>query len=109
MKVYEIFLTDNYDNFYLIGFYKSLDDAIDEINMNIEDDRFKLEEGDLKEYASTFNMCFDTCLWDIFESKYPELAGKSDYSDFSDGGIWVRGFILDSQSLLNTLSELNNE
>ena len=106
MKVYEIFLNDIWNNCYLLGFYNNLDDAIDDINKNIVDEKFHLSKGDLKEYPSTFGYTFDTCVGDIYLNKHPE-SNNDFYSD--DENLWVRGFILDSQNLLNTLSELNNE
>lgn len=103
MKIYEIFLTDIWNNNYLVGFYKNLDDAIDDINAQIYEDKFHLEKGDLKEYPSTFNCCFDVNIGDIYLNKHPELT-EDTYCEDMD--MWVRGFILDGDLLFDELGKL---
>lgn len=88
--LYEVMMQDEYDNLYLLGFYESLDDAIEDINGFIsvydEDGAIPLEKGDLAEYASTFGSCFDR-----------EIEWKNE--DDCPGSIMIRGFILSAKSV----------
>lgn len=69
-KKYQVIFVDEYNNFYLIGFYDNLRDAEPEINEYLdgyedEDERCELKFGDgcslgpLEEYAGTFSPVFD--------------------------------------------------
>ena len=58
MKKYQVIIQDEYNNLYHIGFYDILDDAIPDINDFLETYDISIKE--LKEYPSTFGMCFDT-------------------------------------------------
>lgn len=86
--LYEIMMQDEYDNLYLLGFYESLDDALEDINGFIgayyEDGAIPLEKGDLAEYASTFGTCFDR-----------EIEWKNE--DDCPGSVMMRGFILSAK------------
>lgn len=86
--LYEVMMQDEYDNLYLLGFYESLDDAIDDINDFIsayyEDGAIPIKNGDLAEYASTFGACFDR-----------EIEWKNE--DDCPGSIMIRGFILSAK------------
>lgn len=86
--LYEVMMQDEYDNLYLLGFYESLDDAIEDINDFIsayyEDGATPLKKGDLAEYASTFGSCFDR-----------EIEWKNE--DDCPGYIMIRGFILSAK------------
>lgn len=88
--LYEVMMQDEYDNLYLLGFYESLDDALDDINGFIgaydDDGAIPLEKGDLAEYASTFGTCFDREI---------EWENEED----CPGTIMVRGFILSAKSV----------
>lgn len=88
--MYQIVMQDEYDNLYLLGFYESLDDAIEDINGFIgaydDDGAIPLEKGDLAEYASTFGTCFDR-----------EIKWKRE--EDCPGTIMVRGFILSAKSV----------
>ena len=83
-------MQDEYDNLYLLGFYDSLDDALEDINGFIgayeDDGAIPLEKGDLAEYASTFGTCFDREI---------EWENEED----CPGTIMVRGFILSAKSV----------
>lgn len=57
MKKYQIIMQDEYNNLYNLGFYKHLEDSIEDINNWLSLYGTKIE--DLSEYASTFNSCFD--------------------------------------------------
>ena len=106
MKIYEVFLTDIWNNNYLLGFYKDLDDAIVDINKYIDNEDYHLKKGDLKEYPSTFDYCFDTNVYDIHYNNNPKGI-EDEYCEDED--IQIRGFILDSERLLDTISELENK
>ena len=86
--LYESVMQDEYDNLYLLGFYESLDDAIEDINDFIsayyEDGAIPIKKGDLAEYASTFGACFDR-----------EIEWKNE--DDCPGSIMIRGFILSAK------------
>lgn len=103
MKIYVVFLNDVWNNDYLVGFYKDLNDAIDEINLNIMNEKYHLEKGDLKEYPSTFNSCFDVCIGDIYYAKHPS---EEDEYYHEEDNLWVKGFILDGDELLINIQEL---
>ena len=104
MKVYQIFLNDIWDNNYLLGFYKNLDDAIDDINGFIDEEEYHLQKGDLQEYPSTFSSVFDAYLIDILENKGIEADTFSE--DIATLGI--RGFILDSDAIRESLASLES-
>lgn len=86
--LYEVMMQDEYNDLYLLGFYESLDDAIEDINDFIsayyEDVAIPLKKGDLAEYASTFGSCFDR-----------EIEWKNE--DDCPGSIMIRGFILSAK------------
>ena len=88
--LYEVMMQDEYDNLYLLGFYESLDDSIEDINGFIgaydDDGAIPLKKGDLAEYASTFGSCFDR-----------EIEWK--HEEDCPGTIMVRGFILSAKSV----------
>lgn len=88
MKKYEVFIQDEWNNNYLMGFYDKLADALPDVNEFLETYNTKLDE--LTEYASTFGTCFDT------EVETPD-----------ENFILVRGFILDTDDILG--KEENNE
>lgn len=86
MKKYEVFIQDEWNNNYLMGFYNKLDDAIPDVNNFLESYNTKIDE--LNEYPSTFSTCFDK------EVETPN-------GEF----IMVRGFILDTDVILGDKSE----
>lgn len=99
-KIYQVFITDEYNNNYLLGFYKDLDDSIDDINNFISNDEYKLQKGDVKEYPCTFEPAFDVCLYDILLSRYGD-----DFEDCNlDTSLYIRGFILDKEKLIEELN-----
>lgn len=81
--VYQVVIQDEWNNLYHIGFYNKLEDSLKDVNDWLEPYNIKLDE--LKEYPSTFNMCFDT-----------EIQCE-------EGCIFVRGFIFDKEELLEDL------
>lgn len=88
--LYQIVMQDEYDNLYLLGFYESLDDSIEDINGFIgaydDDGAIPIKKGDLAEYASTFGSCFDREI---------EWENEED----CPGTIMIRGFILSAKSV----------
>ena len=90
-KKYQVVFVDEYNNWYLVGFFDKLEDAVPEVNAYLES--YELEEdeegntgvdpqfgkdaslGELTEYASTFSSCFDRII------------------DTTCGCVQVRGFI----------------
>jgi hypothetical protein len=106
MKIYQVMFVDEYNNNWLLGLYGDLDDAIPDINrhLSVYGDGVALEAGDVKEYVSTFGSAFDTDLETVFEGKgldYEKCDGLC--------GCYVRGFVLDSDSLEEEIARLKGE
>lgn len=106
MKIYQVMFTDEYNNNWMLGLYKDLDDAIPDINghLSVYGDGVALEAGDVKEYVSTFGSAFDTDLETVFEGKgldYEKCEGLC--------GCYVRGFVLDSDALIAEVDRLRGE
>lgn len=76
LKKYEVIIQDEWNNLYQLGFYDKLENAIPDVNDFLE--VYDVQINELKEYPSTFGMCFDT-----------EVETKD------ENIIMVRGFILD--------------
>lgn len=104
MKVYQVFLNDIWNNNYLLGFYKDLDDAIEDINGFIDDKKYHLQKGDLQEYPSTFSSIFDTNVADILASRDIDV----DNLDDDVMSLEIRGFILDSDAIRESLASLES-
>lgn len=89
LKKYQVIFVDEYNNWYLIGFFDNLQDAEPDLNnmlkdytmLNDEDEEVECQFGEnkslghLNEYVSTFGNCFDRVI------------------DADCGCIEVRGFI----------------
>ena len=72
-KKYQVVFVDEYNNWYLVGFFDNLEDAVPEVNSYLE--TYECDEddeisgvpqfgkdgnlGELTEYASTTSFCFD--------------------------------------------------
>lgn len=102
MKIYEVFTTDIWNNNYLIGFFKNLDDCIDIINLDIDEPEAKLQKGDITEYPSTLSMVFDTYIGDILNCR----GVNTDNISEDTLSIQIRGFILDSELVIENLQSL---
>ena len=87
-KIYEVWIQDEYNNNYLIGFYNELKNAVPAINDFLVPYEAKIET--LEEYPSTFGECFDT---EVFRET------ENDDEDESWTGIMIRGFIFDEDAL----------
>lgn len=90
---------------YLIGFYKTLDDAILDINSYIEKEEYQLKKGDLKEYPSTYSTVFDTSVYDIVSGR-EGFNENEDYYDDEDLSLLIRGYILDKTKLIEEIESL---
>lgn len=89
MKIYQVIYQDEFNNLYMLGFYKCLDDCIDGVNEYLGDEYEKLKKGDLSEYPSTFEMAFDKTIYDKDECN----------------SVYVRGFIIDTDCLIEELEK----
>lgn len=87
MKIYEVFMQDEWNNLTFLGFYKHLDDSIDDINSFLATYEVEIKKGDVHEYPSTFGSVFDTDIGDMFEDR-DDLCG-----------VMVRGFIFEEEDL----------
>lgn len=106
LKIYEVFVKDQWNNVYLCGFYKDLDDSIDDINKYIPEYKFKLQKGDIHEYISTFGTAFDTSVYDVASCK--NSIKDEDFEEDNESLLLeIRGFILDSELLKDTLDTLS--
>lgn len=47
MKLYEVIIQDEWDNLTLLGFYKNLDDSIDDINSFLTTYGVEIQKGDV--------------------------------------------------------------
>lgn len=83
MKRYLVIMQDEWNNLYYIGEYKKLIESLQDINDFLKVYNVAIQAGDLKEYASTFGMCFDLDIGMMFDDREDLL------------GIMVRGFILE--------------
>lgn len=101
MKVYQVVFVDEYNNWFLCGFYKSLLDAEKDVNeylssYTLSEDVYEGQTeaafgedkplGHLEEYASTFESNFDRVI------------------DVECGCVEVRGFIFDKEALIECLN-----
>lgn len=86
--VYEVLIQDEYNNLFLLGFYGSLDDSIDDVNDFLsayEDEGVVFfKKGDIAEHASTFGACFDRPV-------------EWENEDDCPGDVKVRGFVLSAK------------
>lgn len=82
-KYYLVIFQDEYNNLYYVGKYSDLNDSIEDLNDCLTPYNIKLKEGDIREYASTYSMAFDTDLSSLFDDR-EDLCG-----------VMVRGFILE--------------
>ena len=101
-KIYQIFVQDIWNNNHLIGFFKNLDDAIPGINEFIEDGKWHLHPGDLKEYPGTVSPVVDVMLTDILESRGEDCE---ELFDTDEASLMIRGFILEVEDTLDELIE----
>lgn len=58
MKKYQVFIQDEWNNLWLMGFYDTLDEALPDVNSFLEVYEVKIDS--LNERVSTFGSCFDT-------------------------------------------------
>lgn len=96
-KIYQVYIVDEYNNAYHIGFFDNLDKAVDPINSFLEVYGVSIKEGDLKEMSGTFSPYFDTYLSDILYDDEVELDEIC--------GVMIRGFIFDKEELLKEIND----
>ena len=96
MKIYQIIFQDEYNNLYLIGFYKNLKDSIRDINEELDSYGAVIDEEDLKLYPSSFSECFDLSIKNM-----DRYENNDEIPD-----IYVRGFVLEVNTSLDELLEL---
>ena len=107
MKYYQVIFVDEYDNFYDLGNFKNLADAEPAVNdylrqyrLSEEDDidpgavpefGFNKNQDRLTEYPGTFGPVFDRNI------------------NVEEGYVAVRGFIFDTELVINDLKELEKK
>ena len=96
MKIYQIIFQDEYNNLYLIGFYKNLKDSIRDINEELDSYGAVIDEEDLTLYSSSFSECFDLSIKNM-----DRYENNDEIPD-----IYVRGFVLEVDTSLDELLEL---
>jgi len=99
-KVYEVFVTDIWNNCYFIGFFENLDDAIQDINCYIFDEKYHILPGEIGEYPSTFGPCIDATVGDILQGRGMDLTEAYDEGD-EDLSLMIRGFVLEYENSLD--------
>lgn len=92
-KLYQIIFVDEFDNFTNLGFYKSLDDSLKDINgrLSAYGKQYKLEKGEVLEYPSTLGKCFDLDVANHFAEKFGEEKEEQVMEDLH--GVAIRGFV----------------
>ena len=88
MKLYEVIFQDEWNNLSLVGWYKDLNDAVEDVNKYLDvygDGNYKIES--LIEYPSTFGGAFDVELAQHFSNDEDETA----YDVFQSA--MIRGFV----------------
>ena len=81
--IYQVIIQDEWNNLYHIGFYNRLEDSLKDVNDWLKPYNQQIDE--IKEYPSTFNMCFDKEI------------------ECDEGYLYVRGFIFAKEELLEEL------
>ena len=114
-KLYEVVFVSEWNNYSLLGWYANLDDAIEDVNNELEtyeNGKYQLEKGDLKEYVSSFGTCFDLGLASFFCDKLEADQDEEDkiYSELQS--CEIRGYVyelddLDYEMLNQTLVNPN--
>lgn len=87
--IYQVIMQDEYNNLHCLRFYKTLTDAISDVNEWLS--LYDTQIDELVEYPSTFGTCFDR---DI---------------DLEDCTVFVRGFIMDEEVLYGVVTSLRND
>ena len=92
-KLYEVIFVDEFDNFTNLGFYKTLDDSLKDINGRLlaYGKQYKLERGEVSEHPSTLGSCFDLDIISHFTEKLGEKFEEQIIEDLH--GVSIRGFV----------------
>lgn len=84
-KIYEVIFVDEYNNFWFVGFYHNLQNAVPDINDHLR--AYNTSVDHIEEYPSTLGTCFDF-----------EVIGNKEIDD-GYTGCMVRGFIFDEHAI----------
>lgn len=87
MKLYQVIFQDEWNNLTLLGFYRDLDKATEDINDVLSAYGKSVKCGDVQEYMSTFGTVFDTEIED------------------DQNCLMIRGFILDDEDVKRCLDD----
>lgn len=99
-KLYEVIFVDEYNNFLLLGWFSDLDNAIESINKQLSvygKGKYQLENGDLKEYLGTINICFGMDLPYFFTEKMGDSFENEIYRELNS--CQIRGFVYEFNNL----------
>lgn len=107
MKCYQVIFVDEYNNFYELGYYKNLIDAESDINEYLK--QYSLSEdsdidpGAVPEFGENRNL--DRL------AEYPGTYGPvfDRVIDVEEGSVAIRGFVIDSESLIKNIKELEGK
>lgn len=103
--MYEMFMQDEWGDIYLLGFYKTLDDSIKDINAFIYDyheGKYQAKPGMLDDIITPIGNGFNISLADLFDLwEHPE--DQADLDEF--GMVMICGFNLDPKYLLRVIKE----
>ena len=84
-KIYEVIFVDEYNNFWFVGFYHNLQNAVPDINDHLREYNASIDH--IEEYPSTLGTCFDF-----------EVVGNNEVDD-GYTGCMVRGFVFDEHAV----------
>lgn len=90
-KIYQVIYQDEYDNLILLGFYNKLEDAIPDINSELEEFDVSITEEDLKSHPGTLGEVFDLDIAMLFDDRDDVPFVK------------IRGFIFDKEYLMKEI------
>lgn len=93
--MYEIFIQDEWSDIYLLGFYSTLDDSIEDVNAFISvyrEGKYKIKPGMLNALTTPAGNGFDASLADLF-NLWEDPKDQEDLDEF--GMVMIRGFDID--------------
>lgn len=90
-KVYQVIYQDEWDNLIQLGFYNKLEDAVNDINNELEEYDISITKEDLKSHSGMFEECFDLDISLLFDDR--------DDIPF----VKIRGFIFNKEFLIKEI------
>ena len=90
-RVYQVIYQDEWDNLIQLGFYNKLEDAVNDINNELEEYDISITKEDLKSHSGMFGECFDLNISLLFDDR--------DDIPF----VKIRGFIFDKEFLIKEI------